>query len=93
MALTTPHRLQDETPTLGAGPEVPHSQPPHPPRISLWGSARFLVAFAGFGLDVIWQMTRSSIRRALKRRPIIKRVERESTAAAPKRSEPAASPR
>jgi hypothetical protein len=78
MTLASPNRLQDETPVLGAGPASPRA--PSGVRF-LWRSARFLAAFAGFALDVIWQMTRSSIRRALKRRPRITRVERDSTPA------------
>jgi hypothetical protein len=79
MTLASPNRLQDDTPVLGAGPASP--QAPPGVRFSLRRSARFLAAFAGFALDVFWQMTRSSIRRALKRRPRITRVERDSTPA------------
>ena len=89
MTLASPNQLQDDTPVLGSAPASAQAPPAPGARGSLRRSARFLMAFAGFALDVIWQMTRSSIRRALKRRPRVTRVERDSTPAktAPKHSE------
>jgi len=86
MALVTP--TKDETSVLGAGPEFSPTAPSGLTRGVLWRSVRFLAAFAGFAADVMWQMTRSSILRALKRRPRITRVERDSPPVRPSPNHP-----
>ncbi len=79
MTLATPQQLHDEASALGSRPGSPQAAPARA-RINPLRSVRFLAAVIGFGLDAAWQVTRSTIRRAVRRRvPVtahVTRVER-----------------
>jgi len=66
MTLATPQQLHDEASALDSRPGSPRAAPTRA-RVNPLRSVRFLAAVIGFGLDAAWQVTWSTIRRAVRR--------------------------